>query len=105
VITRIWHGWTSPRNAEAYQALLLEEIFRGIEGRRIDGFLGIDLLRRDAGTEVEFVTVMRFASLKAVQAFAGRDHERAVVPPKARELLARFDETSQHYQTFRTAGT
>ena len=104
MITRIWHGWTSPHNADAYQALLLEEVFRGIEGRRIDGFLGIDLLRRDAGTEVEFVTVMQFTSIKAVQAFAGRDYEQAVVPPKARELLARSDETSQHYQTVRAAG-
>lgn len=97
MITRIWHGWTTPQNAEAYQALLLEEIFHGIEERRIDGFRGIRLLRREAGAEVEFVTVMEFTSLEAVAAFAGADYEQAVVPPKARALLSRFDQRSQHY--------
>ena len=29
--------------------------------------------------------------------FSGEDHERAYVPSKAREVLARFDERSQHY--------
>jgi hypothetical protein len=41
---------------------------------------------------------MRFDSLEAVRAFAGDDYEVAVVPPKARELLSRFDARSQHYE-------
>lgn len=47
--------------------------------------------------EVEFVTVMWFDSLDAVKAFAGEDVEAAVVPPKARALLSRFDARSEHY--------
>jgi hypothetical protein len=47
---------------------------------------------------VEFVTVMWFDSIEAVVAFAGEDYETAVVPPKARALLSRFDDLSQHYQ-------
>jgi hypothetical protein len=97
VISRIWHGWTSPGNADAYEALLKSEIFVGIRDRQIAGFRGIQLFRRDLGTEVEFVTVMWFDSLDAVRAFAGEDYEVAVVPPKARALLARFDARSQHY--------
>jgi hypothetical protein len=58
----------------------------------------IQVLRRDLGDEVEFITVMWFDSLDAVRAFAGADHEASVVPPAARELLARFDERSQHYE-------
>lgn len=98
MIYRIWHGWTTPANADAYERLLREEIFVGIGARRIAGFEGIELLRRDLGGEVEFVTLMRFASLDAVRAFAGDDYERAVVPPAARALLARFDERSAHYE-------
>jgi len=98
MVSRIWHGWTTRENADAYESLLREEIFVGIRGRRIEGFEGIELLRRAVGNEVEFVTVMRFASLDAVRAFAGDDHQAAVVPPKARALLARFDERSQHYE-------
>ncbi len=30
--------------------------------------------------------------------FAGGDYERVYVPPKARALLARFNERSQHYE-------
>jgi heme-degrading monooxygenase HmoA len=97
MIVRIWHGWTSPYNADSYEALLKEEIFVGIENRRIPGFNGIQLLRRDVGAEVEFVTIMRFDSLAAVRQFAGDDYEVAVVPPKARAVLAHFDARSQHY--------
>ena len=98
MIVRIWHGWTDPANADAYQALLEEEIFVGIGDRKIPGYQGIQLLRRNLGAEVEFVTIMTFENLDTVRRFAGEDYEAAVVPPKARALLARFDERSQHYE-------
>lgn len=98
MIARIWHGWTTPANADAYETLLHTEVFDGIERRKIDGFLGIDLLRRDHGHEVEFVTIMWFASLDAIRTFSGSDYEVAVVPPAARALLSRFDERSAHYE-------
>jgi heme-degrading monooxygenase HmoA len=98
MISRIWHGWTSPGNADAYEALLKSEIFVGIRDRQIAGFRGIQLFRRELDAEVEFVTVMWFDSLDAVRTFAGEDYEVAVVPPKARTLLARFDARSQHYE-------
>ena len=98
MIGRIWHGWTSSQNADAYEALLKEEIFAGIQNLKISGFNGIELFRRDLGTEVEFITLMRFDSLIAVRVFAGEDYEVAVVPQKARELLLHFDERSQHYE-------
>lgn len=98
MISRIWHGWTSYENADAYEQLLRNEIFEGIVARTIEGFLGIDLLRRGHAQEVEFVTIMWFSSLPAVQAFAGSDYEVAVVPPAARTLLKRFDARSAHYE-------
>jgi antibiotic biosynthesis monooxygenase (ABM) superfamily enzyme len=98
MIVRIWHGWTAPENRDRYEALLEEEIFVGIRKRRIRGFRGIELLRREAGDEAEFVTIMRFDSLEAVREFAGEDYEVAVVPTVARVLLSRFDERSQHYE-------
>ena len=58
MIVRLWHGWTTPANADAYERLLEEEIFRGIASRAIPGYRGIELLRRSAGGEVEFVTVI-----------------------------------------------
>jgi quinol monooxygenase YgiN len=98
MIERIWHGWTTRGNADAYERLLRGRIVPAILGRGIAGFHGIDLMLREAGDEVEFVTVMRFESTAAVRAFAGDDHEKAVVPADARALLARFDETAAHYE-------
>jgi len=37
-------------------------------------------------------------SLDALRAFAGDDYEIAVIPPEARALLARFEETAIHYE-------
>jgi hypothetical protein len=99
MICRIWHGWTTHENAADYQSLLEEEILPGIAARRIGGYMGEHLLRRDLEGEVEFVTILWFESIEAVRAFAGEDYEVAVVPPQARALLSRFDERSQHYQT------
>ena len=98
MISRVWHGWTTPANADAYEALLKSEIFTGIQDRQIAGYRGIHLFRRNLGDEVEFVTVMWFDTIEAVRAFAGEDYEVAVVPPKARALLSRFDVRSQHYE-------
>jgi heme-degrading monooxygenase HmoA len=98
MISRIWHGWTNRESADAYETLLKTQVFPGILERRIDGFLRIELLRRPADPEVEFVTVMWFSSLEAIKAFAGPRWEEAVVPPAARALLARFDSVSHHYE-------
>jgi heme-degrading monooxygenase HmoA len=98
MISRIWHGYTTPENADTYENLLKEEIFVGIHDRDIPGFREIQLFRRELGHEVEFITVMWFDSLDAVRAFAGEDYELAVVPPKACAVLSHFDERSQHYE-------
>jgi len=98
MICRVWHGWTTPGDADAYEALLRSEIFQGIAERRMPGYRGIDLLCRPAGERVEFVTLMWFDSLENVRAFAGTDYEVAVVPPRARALLLAFDERSAHFE-------
>ena len=96
MIARLWHGWTTRGNANAYETLLRNKILPGIH--RIPGHEGAYLLRRDAGDGVEFVTLTLFTDMNAVRAFAGEDYEVAVVPPEARRLLARFDPRSVHYQ-------
>ena len=99
MIGRIWHGWTKPEKADEYERLLKEKIFPEIAGKNVSGYRGIQLFRRpiDNG-EVEFVTIMWFDSWEAVKRFSGEDYERAYVPAKARDVLARFDERSQHYE-------
>jgi heme-degrading monooxygenase HmoA len=98
VVIRIWRGWTTQEQADAYEQLLRAEIIPGIEARAVPGFLGITLARRPLGAETEFVTLMRFTSLDAVRSFAGEDYGSAYVPDAARRILARFEERSSHYE-------
>jgi heme-degrading monooxygenase HmoA len=96
VIARLWHGWTAPENADAYEEFLRTKMFPSIH--RVQGYLGADLLRREDGEEIAFVTITRFESLDSVRAFSGEDYEQAVVEPEARRLLSRFDDRSTHYE-------
>ena len=98
MIFRIWHGWTSPENADIYENLLKREIFPAIASKNVSGYRGIQLLRRQLKNEIEFVTIMQFDSLEAVKQFAGEDYEKSVVPEKARKVLSRHDDRSQHYE-------
>jgi len=98
LIGRIWHGWTTHQNADVYENLLKTEIFPGIASRNVQGYQGVQLFRSLAGPEVEFVVIMWFESIEAVRKFAGEDYEHAYVPPKAREVLSRFDDLSKHYE-------
>jgi hypothetical protein len=101
MISRIWRGWTTPDNADEYQALLLGTILPGIRARAGADYVGVRVDRREVPgetPEVEFVTTMLFESLDAVIAFAGPNYAAAVVPPAARQLLHRFDAESAHYE-------
>jgi len=98
MIVRAWRGWTTPDNANAYQDFLRDVMFPMIYAKGIKGFHGISLLRMDGAEEVEFMTLMRFDSLEAVKGFAGEQYDVAVVLPRAREVLKRFDARSSHYE-------
>lgn len=97
MIARIWHGWTAPDNADAYQTIVSREVLPEIASRHIKGYRGAHLLRRDGEEEVEFTTIMWFDELDDVRGFMGADYEVAHVPPRARAVLSRFDERSAHY--------
>jgi hypothetical protein len=97
-IKRIWHGYTTPANADAYERLLREEVSVGIEKMKLRGLRRFEMMRRPNDGEIEFVTIMEFDDLAAIKALAGEDHERAYVPQAARAVLKRFDERVRHYE-------
>jgi heme-degrading monooxygenase HmoA len=97
MICRIWHGYTTQENADAYERVVRTIVIPGIEVRSIPGFLSIDLIKRQLEHEVEFMTLMWFDSSEAVVAFVGEDVTISHVPPPAREVLERFDDRAQHY--------
>ena len=97
MICRLWRGWTTRDNADAYESVVRGEVIPGIEARRIPGFRHIDLMRRDLGDEIEFQTLMWFDSLDAVKDFMGEDYAASHVPAATRAVLTRFDDQSAHY--------
>ena len=103
MIVRIWRGWTTPENADAYESIVSTRVLPAIAERKFAGYHGAYLLRRPLdGGEVEFSTIMLFDSVDAVREFVGPDYEVAHVPAEARAVLARFDERSAHYETLLT---
>ena len=96
MIARIWHGYTKPEDADAYEAMLKPELLPGISS--VPGYRGGFLLRREAAPEVEFITIMIWESIDAIRAVAGADYEAAVIPEERRKYLARYDAKSAHYE-------
>ena len=96
MIARLWRGWTSLENADAYEKLLRERVFSGL--RQIDGYRGGYILRQEDNAEVEFVVLNLFESLEAVRAFAGPDYTVPVFEPEARQLLSKVEPLARHYE-------
>lgn len=97
MITRMWRGWTTQANADAYERFLRTDLFP--EVAKLPGFLGARILRRPREDEEEFVTLVTFESLDAVRAFAGDDYEIPVIEPEAQRLLSHYEDRASHYAT------
>ena len=95
MIARVWRGWTRTDQADLYEEHYHDEVLPTL--RRVPGFCDARLLRREAGAETEFVSLVYLDDLDAVRAFAGDDYEAAVVADDARRVLVRFDEKVVHY--------
>ncbi len=96
-IKRVWHGWTTPQNADTYWKVLRDSVIPGIEKRKIPGYRSFEVLRLDHDAEVEFVTQITFDSLESVIRFQGEDYARAYVPEEAQTVLSRWDPVCRHY--------
>ena len=100
MIKRVWRGWTTTEQADAYEDLVNQTIAPGIAAMGVDGHRSTEVLRRidSDGHEVEFLTIMTFDDWAAVERFGGPDPTAAYVPEPARRLLSRFDAHSAHYE-------
>lgn len=96
MIARVWHGYTKPEDADAYEAMLKPELLPGLD--HMEGYIGSFLCKRNVGDVVEFVTFMLWESFEAIQLIAGPDFEKAVVPDERRKYLVRYDAQSTHYE-------
>ena len=101
-IKRVWHGWTTPENADKYLHILQNQVIPGIEAKKLDGYRKFEILRLKHPTEVEFVTMITFDTIDHVIAFQGEDYQKAYVPDAAKAVLKRWDLEIPHYDLIET---
>jgi heme-degrading monooxygenase HmoA len=95
MIARLWSARTTPQNWPAYEEHFTKNVLP--ELRAVDGYLSSNLLKRDAGGEIEITVITVWRSLEAIDAFAQPDREAAVVVSTAAALLIDFDRHVRHY--------
>jgi antibiotic biosynthesis monooxygenase (ABM) superfamily enzyme len=97
-VARIWRGWTTVENADAYQAIAEREVFPAIIERQIPGLIGAYLMRAEdvVDDEVEFSTIIWFDNLDSVENFMGKDYRRAHLPEDAKAVLKRYEPEATH---------
>ncbi len=99
MICRMWRGWTTPQNADAYEGYLRDELFPRLSRELSEkGYRGFHILRLPRGDEVQFVTLVWFTSVDVVKAFAGDDYERAYISETAAKLLSEYADRCDHFE-------
>ena len=98
-LARVWRGWATVENADAYQAIAEGEVFPAIMERRIPGLVSAQLMRAEdvVDGEVEFTTIIWFEDLASVENFMGEDYRRAHMPENARAVLKRIESEAKHF--------
>jgi hypothetical protein len=101
-VVRVWKGYGTAEGVDLYCS---EHFSKTVlpQLQALTGFLDAKVLVRSLGDGTEVVVATVWESIDAVKAFAGHEHERAVVQPIVRDLLERFDDKVTHY-TLAVAG-
>jgi heme-degrading monooxygenase HmoA len=98
MIARIWRGWTSSEDADAYVEYLEQTgipAYRGTAGNR-----GAFILRRRDGDRCEFLTLSFWTSLDAIRVFAGDAVDEAVFYPEDDRFLVDRETRVTHFELF-----
>ncbi|HXW56654.1 MAG TPA: YciI-like protein [Candidatus Cybelea sp.] len=95
-ILRLWTARTTAEKFDDYVRHVTGSVFPALG--EMEGYGGGYLLRRERDAEVEIVVLTLWESMEAIEQFAGRDPNQAVVEPRARAVLTTFDEFVKHYE-------
>lgn len=95
MISRHWRGLAKPDRSEDYIDHLRKDTFPKL--RMLAGFVDASILQRRLASGIEFIVVTRWQSLTAIEAFAGRNSDTAVVPDNVQEMMVDYDLSVRHY--------
>lgn len=96
MIARVWRGWTSAAEADAYTDYLVSTGMR--ESRATPGNRGTVVLRRAEGDRVAFTTITLWESLEAIVGFSGETGDAAVFYPEDERFLVDRELAVQHHE-------
>lgn len=96
MIERHWGGLAKPEQAQSYIAHLREETFPALA--KIPGFVDASILTRRVERGVEFLVATRWTSMEAIERFAGRYTDAAVVPERVQQMMIEYDRSVRHYE-------
>lgn len=96
MIARVWRGWTSAADADAYRDYLVDTGMR--DSRATPGNRGTFVLRRAEGERVEFTTITLWDSMEAIAGFSGETGDAAVFYPEDERFLVEREWTVGHLE-------
>ena len=96
MVVRFWSARTTQVRFPSYMKHFEEHVLPKLRG--VDGFLEARILTQSDGVVVQFIVETLWASMEAIERFAGPDRDEAVVADEALDLLTSYDRRVKHYQ-------
>ena len=98
MITRIWHGRTSPEKSETYLQFLLNDGSR--EYLQTAGNHSEKVWRKKEKNATHFWTVTEWSGIVAIKEFAGEEYDQAKYYAEDEGVLLEFEEKVEHYECY-----
>jgi len=96
MIVRFWSARTTEVRYPIYLRHFEQNVLPALRGK--EGFLEARVLTQSDGVVVQFIVETLWSSLEAIEGFAGKDREAAVIEDEARTLLTSYDHRVQHFE-------
>src|SRR5690348_16235180 len=96
MIARVWRCIATKDHVADYVEHFEHSV--STELNAIDGYRDDHILRCRANNNVELTVMTYWESMDVIHQFAGDNVERAVVAPRAQEVLVSYDPTVIHYE-------
>jgi heme-degrading monooxygenase HmoA len=96
MVVRFWSARTTEVRFPEYLRHFSRNVLPSL--RTVDGFLEARVMSQSDGVVVQFIVETLWASLEAIDQFAGPDREAAVVADEALHLLTSHDRRVRHYE-------
>ena len=96
MVVRFWSARTTQVRFPEYLRHFNENVLPSL--RAVDGFLQARVISQSDGVVVKFIVETLWASMEAIDRFAGPDREAAVIADEALHLLTSYDHRVLHYE-------